>query len=472
MSLSKKISRVMKLDFKNLGPINEGSIRVNSLTLLCGPNNSGKTYITNILYFLIRYRRNDTLSLLRNALNEMVINETECLELDILDLYKRSNINLENSRFKRLLLRSLAITSDLHRDLLLDFDIPFNDQWIQKSIDAKRGRFHAKKEAGSTVITIKQISQEVAEELSQGVLFKKHRLLTGDARVTIRQLTMDILSSAFGGGVFCLSAERSGLITFKNELEFYKKEVNKLLEKLELTEPDDFFNQEFFARDYPESVEVGAHLLEDIPNLIRRNHKSKLIETYPQLLILLENITGGSYKLDDIDNLIFELDDDISLKVTEASTSIKSLALLWVWVCFIAREGSTLLIDEPELNLHPKNQRLLARFISELVKAKVNVFITTHSDYIIREFNSLILMQYPQDHIKNIKQKYGYGDYEKLDSDLISAYTTEKIENSSKPTYYLKQLEVTPLNGIAIQSFDDQIIEMNLIQNSIMYGED
>lgn len=462
----------MKLDFKNLGPINEGAIQVNALTLLCGPNNSGKTYITNILYFLIRYRRNDTLSLLRNALNEMVINEQEFLQLDIVDLYNRSNINLENSRFKRLLLRSLAITSDLHKNLSLDFDLPFNSQWIEKSIDSKRGRFHAKKEANSTVITIKKISQEVAEELSQGSFIRKHKLLTGDIRVTIRQLTVDILATAFGGGIFCISAERSGLITFKNELEFYKKEVNKLLEKLELTEPDDFFNQEFFARDYPESVEIGAHLLEDIPNLIRKNNKSKIIESHPQLLILLEKITGGSYKLDDIDNLIFELNGDISLKVTEASTSIKSLAILWVWVCFIAKEGSTLLIDEPELNLHPKNQRLLARFISELVKANVKVFITTHSDYIIREFNSLILMNYPQNHINNIKRKYGYADYEKLDSKLINAYTTDPIADNNPPIFCLKKLEVTPLNGIAIQSFDDQIIEMNLIQNSIMYGED
>lgn len=460
----------MKLNFENLGPIQQGALQVNALTLLCGPNNSGKTYITNILYFLIRYRRNDTFTLLRNALNEMVINETECLELDILDLYNRSKVNLSNSRFKRLLMKSLAITSDLHEKLSLDFEIPFNKKWIEESIDSKRGRFHAKKEANSTVIKIKQISQDTAEQLSRGS-FLKHRLLS-DARVTIRLVTMDILSSAFGDGVFCLSAERSGLITFKNELEFYKKEVNKLLEKLELSEPDEFFDQEFFARDYPESVEIGAHLLQDIPNLIRRNVKSKLLDDHPQLLVLLEKITGGSYKLDDIDNLMFELNSEVSLKVTEASTSIKSLAILWVWVCFIAKEGSTLLIDEPELNLHPKNQRLLARFISELVKAKVNVFITTHSDYIIREFNSLILMNYTQEHIHGIKQKFGYAEYEKLNSELISAYITEPLEPSNRPIFHLKKLEVTPLNGIAIQSFDDQILEMNQIQNSIMYGED
>lgn len=461
----------MKLNFENLGPIRQGTLQVNALTLLCGPNNSGKTYITNILYFLIRYRRNDTLTLLRNALNEMVINEKECLELDILDLYNRSNFNLENSRFKRLLLKSLAITSDLHPNLKLDFDMPFNQTWIEESIDSKLGRFHVKKESNSTKIKIKQISQATAEELAEGSMIKRQRLLNGD-RVTIRILTMDILSTAFGNHVFCLSAERSGLITFKNELEFYKKEVNKLLEKLELSEPDEFFDQEFFARDYPESVEIGAHLLQDIPNIVRKNSKSKLLQKNPQLLILLERITGGSYKLDEIDNLMFELNDDISLKVTEASTSIKSLAILWVWVCFIAREGSILLIDEPELNLHPKNQRLLARFISELVKAKVNVFITTHSDYLIREFNSLILMQYPQDHIPKIKEKFGYAEYEKLNSELINAYITEPVEDSRRSLFNLKKLDVNPLNGIAIQSFDDQILEMNLLQNSIMYGED
>src|SRR5690606_2567424 len=101
-----------------------------------------------------------------------------------------------------------------------------------------------------------------------------------------------------------------------------------------------------------------------------------------------------------------------------------------------------------------------------------NVFITTHSDYIIREFNSLILMQYPQDHIPKIKEKFGYADYEKLNSELINAYITDPLEKSDRPLFNLKKLNVTPLNGIAIQSFDDQILEMNLLQNSIMYGED
>jgi predicted ATPase len=40
-------------------------------------------------------------------------------------------------------------------------------------------------------------------------------------------------------------------------------------------------------------------------------------------------------------------------------------------------------IDEPELNLHPENQRLITQVLANLVNIGIKVFITTHSDYII-----------------------------------------------------------------------------------------
>lgn len=40
----------MKFEFKNLGPIHQGEIELADLTVLCGKNNTGKTYVTNALY--------------------------------------------------------------------------------------------------------------------------------------------------------------------------------------------------------------------------------------------------------------------------------------------------------------------------------------------------------------------------------------------------------------------------------------
>jgi predicted ATPase len=43
------------------------------------------------------------------------------------------------------------------------------------------------------------------------------------------------------------------------------------------------------------------------------------------------------------------------------------------------------MVDEPELNLHPENQRRVARLFARLINLGIKVFITTHSDYIVKE---------------------------------------------------------------------------------------
>ena len=52
------------------------------------------------------------------------------------------------------------------------------------------------------------------------------------------------------------------------------------------------------------------------------------------------------------------------------------------------------MVDEPELNLHPANQRRIARLFACLVNLGVKVFITTHSDYIVKELNTLIMLNH------------------------------------------------------------------------------
>ena len=48
----------MKFNFKNFGYIDEGSIELSDLTILCGPNNSGKTYTSYSIYGFLKYFRN------------------------------------------------------------------------------------------------------------------------------------------------------------------------------------------------------------------------------------------------------------------------------------------------------------------------------------------------------------------------------------------------------------------------------
>lgn len=45
----------MKLTLSNIGKIKKSDIKLGKLTLLCGRNNTGKTYITYSIYGFLKY---------------------------------------------------------------------------------------------------------------------------------------------------------------------------------------------------------------------------------------------------------------------------------------------------------------------------------------------------------------------------------------------------------------------------------
>ena len=63
------------------------------------------------------------------------------------------------------------------------------------------------------------------------------------------------------------------------------------------------------------------------------------------------------------------------------------------------------MIDEPELNIHPENQRHIARLLARLVNAGLRIVISTHSDYIVREFNSLLMLGQDTGELKLIRDQ-------------------------------------------------------------------
>jgi len=143
----------------------------------------------------------------------------------------------------------------------------------------------------------------------------------------------------------------------------------------------------------------------------------------------------------------------------------------------LLKKGDMLMIDEPELNLHPINQRRFARVIAQLINAGIKFFITTHSDYIIKELNSLIMFNRELPHYQAIKQKRGYASNEKLDPKKIAVYSTNsalvEIEGFSKRQRknVLTSVKIDEKFGIGVEAFDESINEMNSIQEAILYGE-
>ena len=56
MDSNKKKDNYLKLDFKNLGPIEKGELELKNFNLVCGLNNSGKTYLAYLLFGVLSQR--------------------------------------------------------------------------------------------------------------------------------------------------------------------------------------------------------------------------------------------------------------------------------------------------------------------------------------------------------------------------------------------------------------------------------
>lgn len=109
---------------------------------------------------------------------------------------------------------------------------------------------------------------------------------------------------------------------------------------------------------------------------------------------------------------------------TDAEVKIKALGsgmnqLVGVIVkCLLAEKGEILLIEEPEIHLHPKFQAKIMDLLLETAKRGVQVFITTHSEYLLLRLQRAIAEE--KIFIENVaifemKRKNGYSISSKVE---------------------------------------------------------
>lgn len=135
------------------------------------------------------------------------------------------------------------------------------------------------------------------------------------------------------------------------------------------------------------------------------------------------------------------------------------------------------MVDEPELNLHPENQRRIARLFARLVNVGIRVFVTTHSDYIVKELNTLIMLNHDKPHLKRVAKDNGYRKDDLIKSDQVSVFVAKEdlmpLEEGQKRRrrgHTLVPADIDPIFGIEARSFDETIDDMNRILEDIVWG--
>ena len=81
---------------------------------------------------------------------------------------------------------------------------------------------------------------------------------------------------------------------------------------------------------------------------------------------------------------------DVDIPLARASSMVSELAPVVLYLRYLVRPGTLLIIEEPESHLHPGMQATFARELARLVNSGVRVLLTTHSDWFLEQIGNLI----------------------------------------------------------------------------------
>ena len=414
--------------FSNIGPVKDASLQLGRLTVIAGRNNTGKTYITYSLYgFLKMWRRVVATHPLRSFLNGAI--------RDAADMFRRSEratIPLPLSSIgdlRNVLLKELG--AEFSRSLPGVFSSrqeSFRGSRLAVELDSgEAGRPPSSMEApiGGTGIAM----EHDGVDLVMSVEVSERPLLGGGLEPQLADACCQFLLHDLLPDPFILSAERFGISLFYRELDFTKNQLVDLLQKLgdeaSRSSVSPYLIIDRSTSRYALPIKDNIDFTRNIPDLPKDG--STLADH--KLFDDVKNLVNGYYgnATEDIRFISKARGKGRSFNIPLhlASSSARGLSDLYFFLRHTAARDQLLIIDEPESHLDTRNQMLFARMLARFVVAGLRVLITTHSDYLVKELNNLIMLDRDFSEKEAVAKKLGYKPGEGLDPQLVRGYVAE-----------------------------------------------
>ena len=457
---------------KNIGILKQAEFSLGDLTLICGENNTGKTYAAYALYGFLQSWHN----LIRIPVSDHQVHTLLTdgyLNIELAQYVKKADQILAEAckRYSEQLYSVFAAPKDAFQNSefhvepstihipkrgVIDRIISHNEQFLISS----------RRERSEELILTLTVNRQEGKKIDPTLV--KDRMSSIISRV--------IFSNCFPPNLIS-SVERTGVAIFQKELDFAR---NRLLEEMTGVDKNDDPRELLLKsyKNYPWPVRNNVDFTRQLEDIAK--NKSFISKKHPEVLADFTDIIGGEYAITQNDQLYYiPKGTKLRLTMDQSSSAVRSLLAIGFYLRCVVEKGDLLMVDEPELSLHPENQRRIARLFARLANLGVKVFITTHSDYIVKELNTLIMLNHDKPHLKRVAEENGYRDSELINVDQVKAYVAEKAlmpleegQKRRKRGHILVPAKIHPEFGIGVGSFDKTIDDMNRIQDDIVWGEE
>jgi energy-coupling factor transporter ATP-binding protein EcfA2 len=459
----------VKFVIEDVGPLSRAEIELGDITVICGENNTGKTYATYALYGFLKKARqlSSSFEITDQQFSQLFQSGKIAIRYDLEKIVSmtRTIFNEASVEYQKELSDILACTADSISGAKVNVEF-CEDDFIPMG-RRMNSAIHVSSDLASVlnvnvrrgVINI-QLNNREHKDLVDGEYLREW-ISDAITRIFVKHLFPD---------TFIASVERTGVGIFRDEISLARDSF-----------VEDMINwgksgtQVNLPSNYPLPIRDNLKSLLRFKQ-IRTDHLSPVAIEHPRILMDFADILGGEYVIDSMMGVRFKpMGADVSLSMAESSSSVRSLLLIGLYIKHMANFGNLLMVDEPEMNLHPDNQRRIARLFARLANAGVKVLITTHSDYILKEFDALILLKRNLNRSRNIIEREAYDEKELLKASQFKVYTAEKAvtDASTKHGPLCCILNPTPVNaeeGLVSKAFDKTIDDMNRLFDEIAWG--
>ena len=428
----------MKVEIRNLGVIEKAEIDLKPLTVFIGGNGEGKTwaaYTLSAIFGQHGYRH-----YWKAYLDGNTQQGYPPLDSALQQLVKEGNAQIDviqfANEFAETYINDVArLAPNWMRSFMATDRANFKDLEVHLNLAETKAEFLDRIKAASVQSNISLGLLNALKETGDGILYfySKGDILKKLPRKAIQQFVVreifQLLHRAFYDYIYTFPTERTTFITFPfNSFQLREVRTEELLTDTE--------QSEFEQRGTP-LVEPVKRFLEMIFHIsYQKQDREEEINKNPQLGeyvkladFLEKEVLQGTLGFETSElreELLFQPKENTKLEMPIVSSMVKELAPLVLCLRYLVEPNELLIIDEPEMNLHPAAQVEIAEFLAMLVNAGLHVLITTHSPYIV-------------DHLANLMQAAKHED-----------------PDSIKEMFYLERTDAfIPQEKVSIYLFED-----------------
>ena len=364
----------MKLTINNIGKLKNAEVEINGITVIAGENNTGKSTVGKVLWSVF----NSFYKVYEQIEKERIDFVNEQIYSYIRNLDKSDNVKKK--------------TLDMATDIIQNYSIYYRNEENIKSYITKKFKennyFIDNERIEELIASIYTILNIIDPQIISFII---------DEKLSV-EFNEEIINKKIGKGSFA-NIElniRNKILNFNIEegIDVAGEFVENLkgdIDNFDLLTEAVFIDNPFIIDDIENIFEqkkknYRQHLVSKLyynrnENTVKKMYVNEKLE---KIYKKLNSIASGKIIIKKLD--VYYKDREIEINAKNLSTGLKTFAIIKMLLQNgTLEENGTIILDEPEIHLHPEWQIKFAELIVLLQKEfGMHILLTTHSPYFLK----------------------------------------------------------------------------------------